>query len=245
MSVEFEQIRFEPAYRKVAAAIGERILGRSLAAGERLPAETELARQFGVNRSTVREALRELESRGLLQRLPGSKRMAVSRPGRARIAAGVGDALLLHDVTVREVWEALTVLEPPLASLAARVHVAADLPPLRAAIEAFGAAGADRSRAAHAAADAFRAIGAAAHNQVLALAQEPLLRLLEPSLRGMMAQVPQARTRIASAQQRLLEALERRDAEGAEGWMARHVRDFRRGFELAHIDLELRVSADE
>ena len=68
MSVEFTQIQIEPAYRKVAAAIGERILSRTLREGERLPAETELARQFGVNRSTVREALRELESRGLVQR---------------------------------------------------------------------------------------------------------------------------------------------------------------------------------
>ena len=60
MSVEFSKLVLEPAYRKVAAAIGSRILSRSLAEGERLPSETELARQFGVNRSTVREALREL-----------------------------------------------------------------------------------------------------------------------------------------------------------------------------------------
>src|SRR5580693_1280647 len=58
----------EPAYRKVAEAIGARILSRALHEGQRLPPETELARQFAVNRSTVREALRELESRGLVQR---------------------------------------------------------------------------------------------------------------------------------------------------------------------------------
>ena len=245
MSVAFAPLSLEPAYRKVAAAIGARILSRALSAGERLPPETELARQFGVNRSTVREALRELESRGLLWRAPGSKRMSVSRPGRASIAAGVGDALLLHDVTVREVWEALTVIEPPLARLAARAHSAADLELLRTAMAAFRAAPADRSAAAHAAAEVFRAIGSAAHNPVLALAQEPLLRLLEPSLRGMMGQLPQARTRIVSAHERLAEALGARDAEAAESWMARHVRDFRRGFELAGIDLQLRVSADE
>ena len=37
MSVEFAQILFEPAYRKVAAAIGARILGRTLREGQRLP----------------------------------------------------------------------------------------------------------------------------------------------------------------------------------------------------------------
>jgi len=44
--VRFEQILIEPAYRKVAVAIGERILSRTLREGERLPPETELARQF-------------------------------------------------------------------------------------------------------------------------------------------------------------------------------------------------------
>ncbi|MBV8854374.1 MAG: winged helix-turn-helix transcriptional regulator [Sinobacteraceae bacterium] len=73
MSLPFEQIRMEPAYRKVAAAIEQRILDRSLREGERLPPELELARQFGVNRSTVREALRELESNGLVMRKSGSR----------------------------------------------------------------------------------------------------------------------------------------------------------------------------
>ncbi|HET9331585.1 MAG TPA: winged helix-turn-helix domain-containing protein, partial [Steroidobacteraceae bacterium] len=124
MSVEFAKVLIEPAYRKVAAAIGARILGRTLQDGERLPSETELARQFGVNRSTVREALRELESRGLVQRRPGSKLMSVSRPHQQSVAAGVSHALLLNDVTVRDVWEALTILEPPLAAAAARSRTA-------------------------------------------------------------------------------------------------------------------------
>src|SRR3974377_227763 len=131
--VRFEQILIEPAYRKVAAAIGERIVSRSWREGERLPPETELARQFGVNRSTVREALRELESRGLLQRRPGSKLMSVSRPQHAAVAQGVSHALLLHDVTVRHLWEALTLLAHPLAQSAARVRPAEDLEELAGA----------------------------------------------------------------------------------------------------------------
>ncbi|HET7756088.1 MAG TPA: hypothetical protein VFK87_02440, partial [Steroidobacteraceae bacterium] len=67
--------------------------------------------------------------------------------------------------------------------------------------------------------------------------------LLEPSLRVMIDKVPQARSRIATAQRHLLAALANRDAQAAHDWMARHIRDFRRGYELAGVDLELRVSA--
>jgi len=89
----------------------------------------------------------------------------------------------------------------------------------------------------------FRCLGQATHNPVLGLAQEPLLQLLEPSLRVMIDKVPQARARIATAHRRLLEALEAHDEDGAQDWMARHIRDFRKGYEIAGIDLALRVSA--
>jgi DNA-binding FadR family transcriptional regulator len=243
VSVEFTPVHIEPAYRKVAARIGERILSRALREGERLPSETELARQFGVNRSTVREALRELESRGLVQRRPGSKLMSVSRPHHEAVAAGVSHALLLHDVTVRNVWEALTILEPPLAQAAARARTAADLECITGAAGAFSSQHENTAQAVHCSAEFFRCIGRATHNPVLGLAQEPLLQLLEPSLGVMIDKVPQARARIATAQRRLVEALEARDAQGAHEWMARHIRDFRKGYELAGIDLELRVTS--
>ncbi len=243
MSVEFDRVLIEPAYRKVAAVIGERILSRALREGERLPPETELARQFGVNRSTVREALRELESRGLLQRRRGSKLMSVSRPQHAAVAQGVSHALLLHDVTVQHLGEALTILEPPLTAAAARARTAADLEELAAAIHAIDAAAADTAAAVQCTSAVFRCIARATHNPVLGLAQEPLLLLLEPSLRIMIDKVPQARGRIATAHRRLLEALEARDERAANDWMARHIRDFRKGYEIAGIDLSLRLTA--
>ena len=241
MSVEFARLEIEPAYRKVAAAIAARILSRALRDGERLPPETELARQFGVNRSTVREALRELESRGLLQRRPGSKLMSVSRPRHAAVAQGVSDALLLHDVTVQHLWEALTLLEPPLAQTAARARTALDLEELAAAARALRASVADTAETVRCTAEVFRCIARATHNPVLGLAQEPLLQLLEPSLRIMIDKVPQARTRIAAAHRRLLEALEAHDERAAHDWMARHIRDFRKGYEIAGIDLALQL----
>jgi GntR family transcriptional regulator, transcriptional repressor for pyruvate dehydrogenase complex len=243
VSVEFARLVLEPAYRQVAEAIGARILSRALREGERLPAETELARQFGVNRSTVREALRELESRGLVQRRRGSKLMSVSRPHPAAVAGGVSDALLLRDVTVRDLWEALSILEPPLAQIAARAHTGADLAEIAVTAAAFSALRADTSQAVHQVAEFFRRLGAATHNPVLGLAQEPLLQLLEPSLRVMIHKVAQAPARIATAQGRLLDAFVARDEDAARTWMTRHIRDFRKGYELAGIDLEMRVTS--
>jgi GntR family transcriptional repressor for pyruvate dehydrogenase complex len=51
---------------QVAGAVRDRILGGELSPGERLPSERDLAAQLGVNRTTVREALRALEQLGLV-----------------------------------------------------------------------------------------------------------------------------------------------------------------------------------
>ena len=227
----------ERAYQKVAAALRARILDRTLREGDRLATESELARQFGVNRSTVREAFRELQAAGLIARRRGSKRMSVARPAPARVGQEVRRALSLYEVTYHDVWEALTVLEPPIAEAAARRRTHADLERTAAAAARFAALAASTAHAVHEAAEFLRSLGAATHNQVLVLAQEPLLQLLEPSLGAMIDRVPQARTRIMTAQRRLIEALDACDAEQAQRWMARHIRDFRRGYELAGIPL--------
>jgi GntR family transcriptional repressor for pyruvate dehydrogenase complex len=235
----FEPIRVEPAYRKVAAALLERITDRTINAGERLPPEIELARQFGVHRGTVREALRELESNGVLKRERGSKLMMVTRPARAAVAAGVSRALALHDVSFHDVWEALITLEPPIAAAAARARKPADLARFDALLRRLDDL--DTGAAVEQTADFFRATGEATHNGVFMLAHEPLVQLLVPSLGVMIDKVPQARARIADAQRRIVTAIRARDAGQAGEWMTKHIRDFRRGFEIAGIALEGRI----
>jgi len=232
---EFEPIRLELAYRKVAAALLERITNRSISAGDRLPPEMELARQFGVHRGTVREALRELETNGVLKRERGSKLMMVTRPARDTITAGVSRALALHDVSYHDVWEALTAFEPPIAAAAARNRTASNLSQLDTLIAA-------DSTVAQAAAF-FRAVGEATQNRVYMLAHEPLVELLVPSLGAMIDKVPQAAGRIATAQKRIAAAIREGDSSQAAEWMTKHIRDFRRGFELANIGLQQPVGS--
>jgi DNA-binding FadR family transcriptional regulator len=241
-SAEFEPIRVEPAYRKVAAALLERITDRTINAGERLPPEMELARQFGVHRGTVREALRELETNGVLKRERGSKLMMVTRPERGDVAASVSRALSLHDVNYQDVWEALMAFEPPIAAAAARNRRPDHVQKLDALV-ARAEGGLTTGDAVEQTADFFRAVGEATRNGVFMLAHEPIIQLLVPSLGAMIDKVPQARARIATAQRNLIGSIQARDADGAHDWMEKHIRDFRRGFEIARIALDRRVGA--
>jgi DNA-binding FadR family transcriptional regulator len=165
----------------------------------------------------------------------------VTRPEADHVAEGVSRALVLHDVTYRDVWEALTVLEPPIAEAAARRRTEADLALIVAAATNFAAKNADTASAAFHATEFFRAVGAATHNRILMMAHEPLLQLLEPSLRSMMDKVPQSRARITAAEKRILEAIRSKEAETARTWMTRHIRDYSKGYEIAGIDLQSRL----
>lgn len=240
---EFEPIRFEPGYRRVATAIAARILDRTLREGDPLPPESALAEQFAVNRSTVREALRELESAELVTRRRGTKRMIVTRPAAEQIAGRVGQSLALHDVTVREVWQTLELIEPSIAAEAALHADAEALARLRAAVGRYAADHGTAQQAVAGVADFFRAVAAATANRVVPMTQEPLLLLLVAALEVMIDRAAPARDRIGTAQRRVLAAIEAHDALQARDWMAKHVRDFRRGFEISGIDVDSPVPA--
>jgi DNA-binding FadR family transcriptional regulator len=240
-AVQFEPLVPQPAYGRVAAAIEQKILDRTLRPGDALPTETELATQFDVNRSTVREALRRLESAGLVGRDSGAKRLQVTRPGHADTATRVSRTLTLDEVTFIELWEAMLAIAPRTAALAA-VHAEADaLAALEKDIATVEAARGSEAAVAGVV-DFFGTLAAASGNRVLMLAMQPVTRLLAPSLRRMIDRVPQGRSRIVVAQRCVVEALRKGDGAEAESWMTRHVQDFRRGYEIAGIALDTRVA---
>ncbi len=232
MSDLFEPLDDHPAYRQIANVIEQRIVERSLRTGDPLPSETDLARQFGVNRSTVREAIRELETQGLLGRGRGEKRLRVTRPEPRDVSSGVSRALALHDVTFLELWEAMMAIEPAAAQYAAVRRTEAHLRELARAGARFRRNAADTAAAVSAVVDFFTAVAAASGNQVLALSQAPLNLLLAPTLTRLIDRVPQARKRIGEAQGRITSAIKLRRSELARTWMEKHIRDFKRGYEL-------------
>jgi DNA-binding FadR family transcriptional regulator len=239
----FEPLEHAPAYLRLAGAIRARILGRELEAGSALPTESELARQFAVNRSTVREALRHLQSAGLLERRGGGKKLFVSRPTVAAVGGGLSEALSLHDARFTDVWEALLAMEPAIAAAAASRCRTEQLQELAAVAARFAAAELPAAEAVQLVGRFFRVIGSASGNPVFVMANEPLVQLVEPTLAIIIDRLPQARRRIAAAQAALVEAVGRHDRAAAADWMRRHVEDFRRGFEQAGLPLGTPVGA--
>ncbi len=228
----FQPLDDHPAYRLVANAIEHKIVARTLRTGDPLPSEMDLARQFGVNRSTVREAIRELETHGLLGRGRGEKRLRVTRPQPQTVSFGVSRALALHDVTFHELWEAMMALEPAAAEHAALRRTEAQLRAITRAAKSFARAGTTTAEAVASVVDFFTAVALASGNRVLAMSQAPLNALLAPALSELIDRVSQARTRIQVAQQKISSAIKLRQDTQARSWMEKHIQDFKRGHEL-------------
>ncbi|MBS1888755.1 MAG: FadR family transcriptional regulator [Actinobacteria bacterium] len=69
---EFQPVRVRRPREQVELQIRSAILGGEFQTGDRLPSEAALARDFGVSRSTIREALRSLAEAGLISTFPGA-----------------------------------------------------------------------------------------------------------------------------------------------------------------------------
>jgi DNA-binding FadR family transcriptional regulator len=74
-------------------------------------------------------------------------------------------------------------------------------------------------------------------NRALSLAREPLGRLFFPSFKAVMSSVPAAGKRLVDAHQAIADSIRARDAGNAEAWMQKHIRDFKRGYQLAKLDV--------
>jgi DNA-binding FadR family transcriptional regulator len=131
--------RVRKAYEQVADQLRELVMAGELSPGQRLPNETLLAREFGVSRATIREALRVLAAQNLIRTAKGAGGGSyVTLPSVDHISAFLSSNINLltgnRDLTLAELIEARMLLEIPAARLAAERHRDEDLERLRACI---------------------------------------------------------------------------------------------------------------
>jgi DNA-binding FadR family transcriptional regulator len=155
------QLRRVPLADQAADALLSRIRAGEWALGAKLPGETTLAPQLGVGRSTVREAIRQLAGRGVLDSRQGSGVYVTA------LEAPEEWEQVLRRADIVTVIEARTAIEVEASSLAATRRTPSDLRVIRRALDLRTVPG--QSVEEHVDADMalHRAIVVAAHNEVL------------------------------------------------------------------------------
>jgi DNA-binding FadR family transcriptional regulator len=178
--------RVRKAYEQVADQLRDLIVSGRLARGERLPNETVLAREFGVSRATVREALRLLTAQSLIRTAKGAGGGTyVTMPTVDHVSEFLNSALNLlaaaEHVTLDELLEAREALEVPAARMAALRRTDDAVEDLKAAIPPDpGQLGPNEQFEYNA--DFHTSIIAAAGNGFLMMAAQPLFSILQTQL---------------------------------------------------------------
>lgn len=131
-----EAVRVPKTAELVAKQIRNAIIRGELTDGDTLPAESHLIAEFEVSRPTIREAVRILESEGLVTVARGARGGArISSPNFEMIQRAVGITLQAQKVTIGDVYEMHSIFEPPAARLVAERNSEKAVPLLREIIE--------------------------------------------------------------------------------------------------------------
>lgn len=239
----FSSLDTTPNYKRVALRIEAEILAGRLKEGDLLPTEMELAEQLGVHRSSVREGIRSLENSGLVQRA-GAKRLRITVPAPEILTRANTRALGLSKVSFNDLWEMQLVMEPFAARTAAERIDDALVERLWASIAHLEANLEDDDEVIFHDIEFHQLVAEACGNPVLTMSLSPVSVLLFSATVPLYSKVPQARHRLLSAHRSIAEALANRDQIKAEEWMARHIRDFRRGYAAGGLDMNAALDLD-
>jgi GntR family transcriptional repressor for pyruvate dehydrogenase complex len=212
--------------QQVEVQLREAIASRRLTEGDKLPSEAELAEMFSVSRSTVREALRSLDTAGLISKVPGAsggsfvRSMDYAAFG-DQIAESMGMLLELGNADNEEVVVTRGMLEVPSSRLASEHRNDEDLAELRDILDRQRAAKVHDPEVPELDIDFHSTIARASGNRVLAALVYGLHRSTRP-VAQMRLNEEQGH---ATVKQHiaLYKAIEAGDADGAEAAIKIHL----------------------
>jgi len=198
-----------------------------LSPGDRLPSERDLAQRFSVGRSAVREAMRAMESLGLIEARAGEGTFVALPPDSRTGHDPISASLFQEWSTQRKLFEVRRVIEPDLAALAARRATKQQVERMRtildeqaAEIES-GGTSVKQDTAFH------YLLAEATGNEVLVRIMDSLMDLLIQT-RQESLQYSERRARSLEQHRAIVTAIETRDARAAERQMQEHIRDIER-----------------
>jgi GntR family transcriptional regulator, transcriptional repressor for pyruvate dehydrogenase complex len=222
----YKVVQTSRLYEQIVQQIEESVQKGTLKEGDQLPAERELAQQFGVSRTAVREAIKALHEKGLVDAFPGRGTFITSgnsnsmRQSLDRILKSGQPDGAAHLVEIRE------ILEPEIAAMAAVRADEQDLTTMREAVSVMDNARDD--------ADAYIEADLDFHLSLAEAAANPFILSLIDSIVGMLREqrkrifyVDGGPARGQFHHKRILDAVERRDPQAAREAMQAHLRQVR------------------
>ena len=116
--VKYDQITRKYLYEEIAIKLEKMVLDETLKVGDKLPPEKNLAENFGVSRNILREALKTLKERGLIDVRTGDG-VYVAKPGTDVLKDMVNRLIILGGVSIRDLFEFRLAIEVKSCGLAA------------------------------------------------------------------------------------------------------------------------------
>lgn len=220
----YKIVRTSRLYEQIVQQIEESILKGALKPGDQLPAERDLAEEFGVSRTAVREAVKALREKGLVEAYTGRGTFVTN--GRSQAIRQSLDLMVKFGQGSTDLAEVREILEPEIAALAATRAEEQHLAAMRDAVRVMDESLDDPEAFIEADLDFHLCLAEAAANPVILSLIDSIVGLLREQRLGTF-QTPGGPQHGQHYHRRILAALESRNAEQARAEMRAHLQQVR------------------
>jgi GntR family transcriptional repressor for pyruvate dehydrogenase complex len=199
----FQQVEPVRLYQRIVQQIEDAIARGELKAGQRLPSERELVVEFGASRPTVREALRVLESNGIVRSRPGDPNGPEILPFSAdRLAKQMTRLVQVDEVSIAELVAFRMILDGSACMLAAGLRSDAELAEMEQTVVIM-------SEAIDGGYDEFSEADVAFHDAIAKAGRNALIQVCNKVVRGVVLSLISDRfTRAGNAKALMRESLQ-------------------------------------
>ncbi len=222
----YTPVQSTKVFEHIAAQIEQQIMVGDLRSGDRLPTERELAEQFHASRTAVREAMKTLAQKGLVDMRPGRGTIVIDGTSRA-LSDSLGRLMRVNQMeSERSLVEVREIFEPEIAALAAERATEADIADLQLAVATMETHVAE--------ADAFitadnrfhQVLARASQNALILTLMDPIMALLAEQRKHIFG-VDGGPERGQIYHKLILDAVIRHDPAAARAAMCDHLRQVR------------------
>lgn len=213
-------------YESIVSHIENQILNGALAPGDQLPSERELTQQFGVSRTAVREAIKTLREKGLVEVRLGRGTYVINKTSRAmqrsfNLLVKIGYTDAFSDLTqIRE------ILEPEIAALAAQYATEEQVQAMRRTVDVLRDSDLNINDLAEADSDFHLILAEATQNKIIPILLDSITALVHDQ-RYQLLTLPDRGPMTLHEHSAILEAIETHNPDAAREAMRQHLQRVR------------------